>query len=95
HFSGASLIFDATSKQGLKISNRYVRKTGNKNAEMYFGLKNVKKYAAKVSPKIKVGADYPFFSRIDIDKNWSRDTKFRMRFSDTLNMVKLIRFDFE
>ena len=35
-FSNAELIFDATNEVGLKYANKYVKKTGNAQAEMYF-----------------------------------------------------------
>lgn len=95
NFPGATMAFDAVGKTGLKIANRYVKKTGNKGAEMYFGLKNSQRFFARVSPKIHVTADYPFYRRISIDKRWTRDTKIRMRFSDLFSMVKLVRLEFK
>jgi O-methyltransferase involved in polyketide biosynthesis len=35
-FSNAELIFDATNKSGIKYANKYVKKTGNTDAPMYF-----------------------------------------------------------
>ncbi len=37
-FSNAQIVFDATNSKGLKFANRYVEKTGNKNAKMHFAI---------------------------------------------------------
>ncbi len=94
-FPDSSMVFDTVGKVGLKISNNYVKKTGNKGAEMYFALRNTRKFFSKVSPKIHVAADYPFYRRIAINKEWTSDTKFRMRFSDLFSMVRLVRLEFK
>lgn len=36
YFANAELIFDATNETGIKYANKYVQKTGNKNALMHF-----------------------------------------------------------
>lgn len=93
-FSGAQIVFDAVTARGLKISNRYVKKTGNEGAEMYFSVDNSSRYFASVSPKVNVAADYAFYSRIEINPEWELKTRLSMRFSDFFNMVKLIRLEF-
>jgi len=93
-FPGARMFFDSTSKSGLKISNRYVRKTGNTEAEMYFGLNSARKYFAPYYPKVKVIADYPFYSNISFGESWEGGTKFRMKFSDLFRMVKMVGLEF-
>lgn len=39
------LVFDVTNSKGLKLANKYVRKTGNTNAQMYFSIDNPKEFA--------------------------------------------------
>ena len=92
-FPGAQMVFDITTKAGLKVSNRYVRKTVNRGAEMHFSFDDAKKYFSAISPDIKVSEQYPFYSRIERDRNWSRDTRFKMKFSDLFRMVNLIRLE--
>lgn len=46
-FSSAEIIFDATSKIGLLYTNRFIKKTGNKSALMYFGVDDSKEFARK------------------------------------------------
>lgn len=44
----AELIFDATNKFGIRYSNIYVKRTGNKFALMYFYIENHDEFAKKV-----------------------------------------------
>ena len=46
-FPGAEIIFDATSKLGLLYTNWFIKRTGNKNALMYFGIDNSGEFARK------------------------------------------------
>ena len=93
-FPGAQMIFDSTSKAGILISNRYVKKTGNDGARLYFGLNNAVRFFASVSPKIRLLAAYPFYSLIPPDRSWAASARFRMGFSDFFRMVKLVRVEF-
>ena len=93
-FPGAAMIFDVTSNFGLRISNRYVKRTGNTGALMHFSLNDVGKFAASVSPDIIVGAEYPFYKCIKINRHWSFNTRFMMRISDWTGSVKLVRLEF-
>ncbi len=51
-FVGAELIFDAVNDFGLKYVNRYVTKTGNKNAMMYFAVTKGEDFAALSHAKL-------------------------------------------
>lgn len=44
-FPYGELVFDATNKAGLKFANKYVKKTGNENAQMYFSVDNPQEFA--------------------------------------------------
>lgn len=48
----AELIFDATSKNGLKFTNFYVKRTGNANAMMYFYINDAEEFAFKTNTKL-------------------------------------------
>lgn len=39
-FPKGELVFDATNSKGLEVANKYVKKTGNVNAQMYFSIDN-------------------------------------------------------
>ncbi len=51
-FDNAELIFDATSKNGLKFTNFYVKRTGNSNAMMYFYVNDTKEFATKTDTEL-------------------------------------------
>lgn len=51
-FPGAELVFDATSTRGLGYANRYVRKTGNKSAEMHFAVDDAGVFADKTGTEL-------------------------------------------
>ena len=46
-FPGAEMIFDATSRFGLLYTNWFIKRTGNKDALMYFGIDDSAQFAAK------------------------------------------------
>ena len=46
-FPGAELIFDATNTGGLRYANKYVKKTGNESATMYFAVDDAKDFARR------------------------------------------------
>lgn len=47
HFPKGELIFDATNETGIKYANKYVRKTGNASAQMYFYVNDCPDFAKK------------------------------------------------
>ena len=83
------LIFDATNTKGLKIANRYVKKTGNVNAQMYFSIDNVSEFTKLTDTKLIVVQG--FFARaLKICSNAKIITKLFMYFSDKWNRTKVI-----
>ncbi len=46
-FPEAEMIFDATSKSGMLYTNWFIKRTGNKNALMYFGIDDSAGFAEK------------------------------------------------
>ncbi len=46
-FPGAEMIFDATSRSGLLYTNWFIKRTGNTDALMYFGVDNSERFAQK------------------------------------------------
>lgn len=46
-FPQGELLFDATSKSGLKFTNWFIKRTGNASAVMYFGINDSKEFANK------------------------------------------------
>lgn len=48
-FDKLEMIFDATNQEGLNYANKYVKKTGNNNAMMYFYVNDAKEFASKLN----------------------------------------------
>ncbi|MDR3123125.1 MAG: class I SAM-dependent methyltransferase [Treponema sp.] len=51
-FSNAELIFDAANETGIKYTNRYVKKTGNTDAAMYFYVNDSMEFAKRTGTKL-------------------------------------------
>ncbi|MDR2457884.1 MAG: class I SAM-dependent methyltransferase [Clostridiales Family XIII bacterium] len=75
NFSNAELIFDATNEKGIKYINKYVKKTGNTNAPMYFYINDSTEFSKKT--KTQLIEERVFF--IDARKILSRKLKLYTR----------------
>ena len=51
-FSNVELIFDATNETGIKYANKYVKKTGNTGALMYFYINDGAEFAKRTGTKL-------------------------------------------
>lgn len=51
-FPGGELVFDATNTKGLKFTNWFIKRTGNKNALMTFGVDDSEEFARKANAKL-------------------------------------------
>lgn len=51
-FPKGELIFDATNSDGLKFTNKFVQKTGNLDAMMYFGLDDPEEFCKKCNAEL-------------------------------------------
>jgi len=82
-FEDAEIIFDATSKGGLKFTNRYVKKTGNTSALMYFYLNDCEEFASKSGTElIEERTFYPETLKM-LSKELSFMTKLFMKIADS------------
>ncbi len=59
----AAIVFDATSRIGLKISNYMVRRTGNKGAPMFFYVNNSQAFFKETLPNINNVKETLFFTQ--------------------------------
>ncbi len=48
----AQLIFDATDKKGIEYAEKYVKKTGNQDAMMYFYMDDINKFCDVTATKL-------------------------------------------
>lgn len=81
-FTRAELVFDAMTSKALKYANKYVRKTGNKEAEMLFSVDDPAEFARENG--IKLIAQKAFFTeaRKVLKKSLSLYTKVAMKVVD-------------
>jgi len=61
HFNNLQLIFDAMNYKALKYANKYVEKTGNKNATMNFAVDNPIIFSKKIN--MDLIETIPFFKQ--------------------------------
>jgi O-methyltransferase involved in polyketide biosynthesis len=94
YFPNGKLVFDAESKSAVKNSNRMVRKTGNRGAEMYFSV-NKPDIFKKWSDKIKVQCVLPPFYNIQKNKKWKFSTRFFMTVCNVTKIMKYIVLEFK
>jgi O-methyltransferase involved in polyketide biosynthesis len=93
HFQSGEIFFDAQSKTAVRISNRMVRKAGNKGSEMKFWVNDSRRLMSW-SPKIRAIERVLFFGDIrKRNRNRNRykvSTKVNMWGFDALKMGGLI-----
>jgi O-methyltransferase involved in polyketide biosynthesis len=94
HFPRGEIFFDAQSKTAVKISNRMVRKAGNKGSEMKFWVKDAQKLKYW-SPKISKVESVPFFGALWKEKRFKLSSKLNMWGLDKLKMGLLISVQWE
>ncbi|MFI3209398.1 MAG: hypothetical protein R3Y40_09740 [Eubacteriales bacterium] len=52
NFENSEMVFDAVSDMGLMYVNRYVKKTGNLEAQMYFSVNHGQEFAELSSTRL-------------------------------------------
>ena len=89
-FTKAELIFDATNKAGLAYAQRYVKKTGNTSAMMYFFVDNCETFANKAG--VTLLEQRPFFTATQkiLGRKISLSTRLIMKFADGLGRTKIL-----
>ncbi|MDR3185881.1 MAG: class I SAM-dependent methyltransferase [Christensenellaceae bacterium] len=89
HFKSGDVFFDAQSKTAVKVSNRMVRKTGNKGSMMYFSVNNPQELKSW-SPNIRQIESVEFFGKSRKNKAFKRSTRILIWALEKLKMGSLI-----
>ncbi len=93
-FHNAELLFDAADSFGVKYAERYVKKTGNQDAMMYFYIDDAKAFEKKA--KLKLLSVKGFYS--DVDKSLRRKlklyTRIAMKVADDKLHAMLLHYAF-
>lgn len=89
-FCNAELIFDATNETGLRYANRYVQKTGNTDAKMYFFINDSSAFAQKTNTVLL--EERPFFcdARRLLAKKLRLYTRIAMKVADDTQRTILV-----
>lgn len=83
------LVFDATNSTGLKLANKYVKKTGNRDAQMYFSIDDPIEFANKTQTEL-LSLDGFFKDALKICKGLKFMTRVYMYFADKLNRTLIM-----
>ena len=87
------ILFDATNSKGLKLANKYVKKTGNTNAQMYFSIDNPKEFANLTDTRL-IEVDGFFSGALKYCRGLKLITRIYMYFADKLNRTSVIHLSF-
>ena len=93
-FADAELIFDATDSTGVKYSTRYVKKTGNTSAMMYFYVDDCEAFAKKAHARLIECRPFYTAARKMIGKRTKLYTRIAMKVCDDLGRAKLVHLSF-
>ena len=83
------VIFDATNSKGLELANKYVRKTGNTDAQMYFSVDNPKDFANRTDTEL-MAVDGFFRDALKECRGLKLITRIYMYFADKLHRTLVI-----
>ena len=89
-FGNAELIFDATNKFGIRYSNIYVKRTGNKSALMHFYIENPMEFAKKANCQLIECRGFYKDALNMLSKKLSLYTKISMKIADKRNNAMII-----
>ncbi len=89
-FPCAELIFDAVSSKGISYTNKYVRKTGNLSAMMYFSVDDAQAFADKAGVELIEWRPFYTAARKIIGKKTGLYTRIAMKVTDDQGRAKLL-----
>ncbi len=91
-FKNAEILFDAVDEFGVIYAQKYVKKTGNKDAMMYFYINDPKEFAGKTNMKlIFVSGFYCNISK-ELRKKLKLYTKIATKIADDKMHAMILRF---
>lgn len=88
-FPKGELIFDTTSSAGLRYTNKYVKKTGNTDAMMYFGLDDPAAFSRKCGTKLLEIKGF-YTDALKLGNKPSLKTRLYMYFADKWKMTMVV-----
>ncbi len=89
-FVSLEAVFDCNSKIALKISNKLVKRTGNKGAPMFFYINKIDEYLRELNLDVKLVKEYQMYHYSKkILQNISIKTRTLMILSDFFKMCRI------
>ncbi|PID51909.1 MAG: hypothetical protein CR972_04690 [Candidatus Moraniibacteriota bacterium] len=90
-FAHAELVFDCVNEKGMNISNKFVKKTGNLGAPMYFFIDDIKEYLREVDVNITLVEEYMLYrdAKRVVRKSGFYLASLIMYLSDKIKRVKI------
>ncbi|MHA1519173.1 MAG: class I SAM-dependent methyltransferase [Promethearchaeota archaeon] len=92
-FPSGEIIFDHTSKMGVRIANKRTMKTGRTEMLFKSHVTNQKNQYQQYHPRIKVKDKYIFWNRTKINPRWEKITKIMIKVSTLLRMAYFINLE--
>ncbi len=93
-FPGAEMVFDATDEVGIRYAQKYVKKTGNMDAMMYFYVNDPKKFADSVGVHLIGTSHFYDDARKILKRKVNLYTRIAMKVADDKNRTMLIHIKF-
>ena len=91
-FPRGELIFDAANQTGLRYANRYVKRTGNASAEMYFYVNSGHQFGEEA--KLRLIDERPFFTaaRQQLKQKLRLFTRIAMAVTDYTGRARIFHY---
>ncbi len=91
-FKNAEILFDCTDEYGITYVNKYVKKTGNKNAMMYFYINDPKEFSAKANIKLVSASGFYGGVSKELRKKLKLYTKIATKIADNKMHAMILRY---
>ena len=93
NFKNSELIFDATTKFGIRCANFYVGRFGKEMAKMHFFVQNADEFAFKCGCKLLNKTPFFTTARKMLKNKTTLSTRLTMAFVDKFDLAFILRFD--
>ncbi len=92
-FNKAEILFDTTDEYGIKYANKMVRKTGNKEAKMYFYINDPKQFERQTNMKLLSATGFYDDISKELRKKLKLYTKIATKIADKKKHTMIVRYD--
>ncbi|MHA1111937.1 MAG: class I SAM-dependent methyltransferase [Promethearchaeota archaeon] len=94
-FPGGEIIFDGSTKMGVKMTNKRIKKSGKSEMLWKFAFhRNIQKQFESWSKRIIVKDSYSYWERTIVNPHWNDFTKKVIKIADTLKMGRFVHLEF-